>query len=73
MTLVIRIGFDRILELVAEGWRRYPMFRLGQFLEIVAETHELGAVPDYELERRLKDPSRWQGPPPAAAKPSSVG
>jgi hypothetical protein len=55
---------DRILELLGDGWRRYPAFRLGQFLEIVAETHELGVVPDYELERRLRDPSTWQGPPP---------
>jgi hypothetical protein len=55
---------DRILTLLGEGWRRHPNFRLGQFLEIVAETHELGVVQDYELERRLKDPSTWQGPPP---------
>jgi len=55
---------DRILELLGEAWRRFPVFRLGQFLEIVAETHELGLIQDYELERRLKDPSTWQGPPP---------
>jgi hypothetical protein len=53
---------DRILDLLGNAWRRYPAFRLGQFLEIVAETHELGQIPDYELERRLKDPSTWQGP-----------
>lgn len=63
---------DRILELVAQGWRRYPKFRLGQFLEIVAETHELGVVPDNELERRLKDPSTWQGPPPSGPPTSDV-
>jgi hypothetical protein len=60
---------DRILTLLGEGWRRYPNFRLGQFLEIVAETHELGIVPDYELERRLKDPSTWQGPHPNDVAP----
>jgi len=53
---------DRILALVAEGWRRYPAFRLGRFLEIVAESHRLGTIPDYELERRLQDPTTWQGP-----------
>jgi hypothetical protein len=60
----------RILELLGEAWQRHPAFRLGQFLEIVAETHELGLVPDYELERRLKDPSTWQGPPPFDPGPS---
>lgn len=54
---------DRILGLLGDAWRLYPAFRLGQLLEIVAETHELGVVPDYELERRLRDPSMWQGPP----------
>jgi hypothetical protein len=47
---------DRILQLVSDGWRCYPAFRLGQFLEIVCETHELGVITDYELERRLKRP-----------------
>lgn len=53
---------DRILALVATGWRRYPQLRLGQFLEIVCESHELGTIPDYELERRLQDPTTWLGP-----------
>ena len=60
---------DRILQLVGQGWQRYPAFRLGQFLEIVCETHELGVVSDSELERRLNDPSTWQGPP-ATSEPS---
>jgi uncharacterized protein YihD (DUF1040 family) len=59
---------DRILALVSEGWHRYPQFRLGQFLEIVAESHELGMIPDPELERRLMDSATWQGPPSADAK-----
>jgi hypothetical protein len=54
---------DRVLALVAEGWRRYPHFRLGQFLEIVAESHDLGTIQDHELEHRLRDPTTWQGPP----------
>jgi hypothetical protein len=47
-----------------------PGIPAGPILEVVCETHELGMVQDYELERRLKDPSTWQGPPPFDAAPT---
>ena len=40
------------LALAAEGWRRPPQSRLGQLPEIVAQTHHLGALPNFEFERR---------------------
>jgi hypothetical protein len=40
---------DRILRLVGDGWRRYPNFRLGQFLEIVS-----GDIPGRFATSRLR-------------------